>query len=531
MNEREELEALRRLAELEAKAAATIDQPIQKRPIGATGSWDEPLRARDIPAKALSNIPSSAANYASGIYQAVSNPLDTAKGILDAGAGGLRNVLPESVSTVVDRFDWNPQAAQRASNVASNVGDFYKQRYGSMEGFKNTLATDPVGAAADLSGILYVSGALTKAPMLKSAAAAVDPLNVAYKVTKPVVNATGKVAAEAIGGLGTHTGGESLRQAFRAGKQGGQTAKTFTDNMRGNVPFTDALEAAKANLDDMYMAKSAQYRQGMAQVSADKSVLSFGGIDKSLSDASKIARFKGQVKNTRAAEVIGKIAEEIDNWKKLDPVEFHTPEGIDALKQKIGGIIESIPYEEKTARLAAGKVYDSIKSEIVKQAPTYADVMKDYSSASGQLKEIERTFSLGNKASMDTAMRKLQSLTRNNANTNYGNRLDLMKELETKGGREVLPALAGQSLDSWTPRGLGSAVAGGLGLGGYALGGPGLAIPTLAIQSPRLMGEATYMLGKGAGLAEKPFNMLNKYNIPPGLLGNVLYQAGRLPIE
>lgn len=489
------------------------------------------LKAKDIPGKALENLPSSAANYAAGIYQAVTNPLDTAKNLWDAAAGGLRNALPEKVSTAVDRIDWNPQAAERATNAANNVGDFYRQRYGSMEGFKNTLATDPVGAAADLSGVLYGASALTKAPMLKSAAAAVDPLNVAYKVTKPVVNTTGKVVAEAIGGLGTHTGGESLRQAYKAGKQGGQTAKTFTDNMRGNVPFTDALEAAKANLNDMYRAKSAQYRQGMAKVSADKSVLSFDGIDKSLSDASNVARFKGQVKNTRAAEVIGKIADEIDNWKKLDPAEFHTPEGIDALKQKIGGIIESIPYEEKTARLAAGKVYDSIKSEIVKQAPTYSDVMKDYVSAIDQLKEIEKTFALGNKASMDTAMRKLQSLTRNNANTNYGNRLDLMKDLETKGGREVLPALAGQSLDTWTPRGLGGAIAGGLGLGGYALGGYGLAIPTLALQSPRLMGEATYMLGQGARLAEKPFNMLNQYNIQPGLLGNVLYQAGRLPIE
>ena len=164
------------------------------------------------------------------------------------------------------------------------------------------------------------------------------------------------------------------------------------------------------------------------------SVLSFDKIDKVYDDAVKIATFKEQVKNPRADEVLKKIKVEIDAWKKLNPSEYHTPEGMDALKQKIGGIVESLPFEEKTARLVSSKVRDSIKSEIVRQAPVYADVMKDYHQASNQIEEIERALSLGKKASIDTAMRKLQSLTRNNVNTNYGNRVNLAKQLEEQGG-------------------------------------------------------------------------------------------------
>jgi hypothetical protein len=236
-----------------------------------------------------------------------------------------------------------------------------------------------------------------------------------------------------------------------------------------------------------------------------------------------MATYKGQVKNTQAAKALQEISDEVNAWKGLNPSEFHTPEGLDALKQKIGGIVESIPFEQKTARTAASNVYNSIKSEITKQAPVYSKVMKGYSEATDQIKEIERALSLGGKASTDTAMRKLQSLMRNNVNTNYGNRLDLAKSLEQQGGNEILPALAGQSLSSWTPRGLGGAVAGGLGLGGYAVGGAPLAIPMLAGQSPRLMGETALILGqtgrKLSGLANPNLDAVTLQSLMYGGMG------------
>lgn len=319
---------------------------------------------------------------------------------------------------------------------------------------------------------------------------------IAPTVAARVLPAIGGKAADVVGGLGTHTGGESLRQAAKAGLKGGQTQATFAENMRGGAQMDDVLSTAKTNLQNMAAQRSAAYRQGMAQVSGDKTILDFQGIDDAINKSAGMATYKGQIKNTQAAKALQEISDEVNAWKNLPASEFHTPEGLDALKQKIGGIVESIPFEQKTARTAAGNVYNSIKSEITKQAPVYSKVMKGYSDASDQIKEIERALSLGGKASTDTAMRKLQSLMRNNVNTNYGNRLDLAKSLEQQGGNEILPALAGQSLSSWTPRGLGGAVAGGLGLGGYAVGGAPLAIPMLAAQSPRLMGETALKLGQ-----------------------------------
>jgi hypothetical protein len=151
--------------------------------------------------------------------------------------------------------------------------------------------------------------------------------------------------------------------------------------------------------------------------------------------------------------------------------------------------------------------------------------MKAYSDASEQIREISRTLSLGNKASTDTAMRKLQSLMRDNVQTNYGQRVKLAKELEKVGG-EFMPGLAGQSLSSLTPRGLQQITGGGLGALFALTGNIPQALAVGAMSSPRIMGELAYGVGRTArGLdiaaQQAPFA------VNPQLY-NLLYQSGQL---
>lgn len=144
-----------------------------------------------------------------------------------------------------------------------------------------------------------------------------------------------------------------------------------------------------------------------------------------------------------------------------------------------------------------------VGDQIRAQAPTYAKTMKDYEKASNLIREMEKTLSLNPKASIDTLLRKLQSVMRNNVSTNYGKRADLVKLLEESGAKNLLNKLAGQSLSSGTPRGLsrmigaaGTLATGGTGLA--ALGGlvnPLTLAPMVAgfaLQSPRLMGEVAH---------------------------------------
>lgn len=305
-------------------------------------------------------------------------------------------------------------------------------------------------------------------------------------------------AAKRILGATTGVGDEAISQAYQAGKTGGAQGKAFADALRGQSNMDDVLTAAKQNLQALGAQKQQAYRSGMANIKADQTVLSFDGINDAVKNAANMASFKGQAKNPQAAEAVSKVANTVDEWMRLNPAEYHTPEGLDALKHRVGAVLESIPFEQKTARTAVGDIYNSIKSEISKQAPEYSRVMRDYSEASELIGEIERSLSLGKKAAADTSMRKLQSLMRNNVNTSYGYRDQLARQLEQAGGQQLMPALAGQAMSEWTPRGIqratSAATGGGLALTGNIPAAAGMA----ALSSPRLVGEGAYLAGQAA---------------------------------
>jgi hypothetical protein len=321
----------------------------------------------------------------------------------------------------------------------------------------------------------------------------------ALPLVAPIAKGARSIARSVIGGT-TGVGDEAINQAYKAGKKGGTDARQFTSNLRGEAPIDEVLSMAKQNLQAIGQQRQQAYRSGMANIKADKSVLSFDGIDDAVSQAQTVGTFKGRAINDRAAQAVQQVADEVNEWKSLDPVEFHTPEGLDALKQRVGAVLEGLdPAKEGQARKAVGDVYNSIKTQIGKQAPEYSRVMRDYSEASDLIREIEGTLSLGQKARADTAMRKLQSLMRNNVNTSYGFRDDLAQQLQA-GGQDIMPALAGQAMSDWVPRGLQRATVGSGGAGLALTGNIPAAVGLAAVSSPRLVGESAYLAGQGAGL-------------------------------
>jgi len=502
--------------------------------VAANPKWAE------VPMQALKNAPGSVANLAKGVYETVRHPLDTAGNLIDVAAGGLQNILPESLVSAVNKIDPNAQAAEEARTKASAVGQFYKNRYGSEEGFRQAIAQDPAGVLADAATVLTGGGGLLrKAGQVSNisgleragqvagrAGVAIDPLANAVSVGGKVMDSAGRGVANVIGSLGTHTGGQTIQNAFRAGAKGGDTASDFAANLRGTAPMTDVLDQAKSALSNIYDNRSAAYKSGMANVRGDKTVLDLTPIKAELVATKNIGTFKGKIVNNDAVNVHQQITSLIDDWNASSPNAYHTPEGLDALKPGIGSIREATG-PRTPARVVADKMYNTVKNQIVAQAPTYAKTMKDYETASKLVKEIERAFSMGEKASIDTAMRKLQSLTRNNVSTNYGNRVNLAKELEAAGAGNLMTNLSGQALSSWTPRGLGGLVAGGSVVGGTLAGNPAV-IPLIAAQSPRLMGELSYGAGRLKGLVDKGVGGvtggLRGGGIDPAILANYLYQ-------
>jgi hypothetical protein len=150
------------------------------------------------------NIIPSGAAMIGGMYEAVTNPVETAKGLGLAAYGGARNLteatLPEGAFDVIKSVE-NPEVAKQAVDVANAIGGIYKQRYGSVNQLLDTIRTDPVGAAADLS-LVFSGGAAatTKLPVVSNA------LRTAARVADPIAEAAGRTvgAAARLGAAGVN---------------------------------------------------------------------------------------------------------------------------------------------------------------------------------------------------------------------------------------------------------------------------------------------------------------------------------------
>ena len=130
------------------------------------------LSMGDVGARAIQNIPRSAAQYGQGFYEMVTSPVKTAGSMLDIAAGGVNLALPEPVRNFMAKIDTDPAATQRAINAAKQFGGYMNQRLGSVEAIKRTIAEDPVGAVADLSMILSGGAGLARGAAAATARAA-----------------------------------------------------------------------------------------------------------------------------------------------------------------------------------------------------------------------------------------------------------------------------------------------------------------------------------------------------------------------
>lgn len=465
------------------------------------------MTGMQVAGEAISNFPSSAMKYGKELYEAVTNPIETAKSIGMVAAGGLKNITPEVVQRFITSIAKEPGQIDQAVQMANAVGGEYAKRYGTLEGFKQAVASDPVSVIGDLSLMMTGGGSVVgKVPGIAKAGQmtaqigrTIDPFNVVTSaVTKPAKLA-GLLASEGAG-FTTGAGGAAVREAAASGFTGGEKATAFLDQLRTNAPVENVVNTAKGALSEMRDQRNSMYRSGMVDIQGDKSVLSFNNIEKSLADADKYAYYKNALKNPEAAKALDEVSQVIDDWKSRPASEYHTPEGFDQLKQAVGGVLEK--YKPGTTEYrAVSEIYNSIKKDISAQAPTYAKVMKEYEMATKTLMDLESSLSLSNRANIDTSVRKLQSIMRNNANTNYGRRVEQARMLEGAGAETLMPQLAGQALSSWTPRslqGIGSAIT----AAGSAMSNPAY-LASLPLTMPRVVGETAYYAGKAAGAPQR----------------------------
>ena len=502
--------------------------------------------AADVPLTAISNILASALteaeNMAKGVSHMVQHPVDTAStfGRLALTANPLSPILNSVIPYLPEEMQAKVKPALEWINEPKNqMMQEYAQKYGGWENFKRTVAENPVSFLMDLTTpFTGGAGTATKATTLPGkVAGAVDKVGrFAAKASDPVglaasgVKLAGKGLTESLG-VTTGAGPAALKDAFDAGKIGGEQGKTFRRAIMEEMPAEEIVGIAQKGMQNIRDKMFNAYKSDKSVWEAQQGRLSFSPIDKAYTDLQN-SLFSNS--GTRAhsslplaeRKQIAKLGDVIDEWR-ADPA-AHTVEGLDTLKQRLRNEVNFKTDHDQVVRAAtqlSNSVLDTIKTLA---PPQYRKAMKEYTESSRLLDQLERSFSLGRDSAAHTAMSKLQSVMRNNASTQYGIRTKDMTNLETLGDVSLRPALAGSALNSWSPRGIGRGIMGagapaaaGLvlsGLNPLTLGGAALG---LASTSPRLVGSMYHGAGRMAGA---PGRLLDKL---PSQISEPLAATGR----
>ena len=223
---------------------------------------EEPARmtATQVAGSALMNLPGSLYQLGADVVGAALSPIETAKTVLDLGAGALQEALPESM---VQAIGEDPESRE----LARQVGQMYVDRYGSVEQAKRTFASDPAGFLGDVSTLFGVGGATVPGRVgasLSKAAAATEPTALAVKGASKIASKVGPVTASALG-VTTGVGDAPIREAFEAGREGGERGEMLTTQMRGQGDPLVVVDAAKQGLTQMRQRMMQRYRSQMQE--------------------------------------------------------------------------------------------------------------------------------------------------------------------------------------------------------------------------------------------------------------------------
>jgi hypothetical protein len=494
----------------------------------------------DSVAQAARNLPESGAQLVEGLTALPKDALLSA--LTGTRTGTIKTFTDLAMELGQGRLDGPTTKA---------FADAMKERYGSLDAIQRTGVKDPLGLLGDLSMIL--SGGGTAAARLPGVAGSfgkkvatagrvIDPLSggvAAVTEGLPALYQAGKDRIPGavqgvenlpsnVVGFPSNTGGAAIREAagsgFERGVTGAPTARSesFTEGMRRpgesaeSIVYTarDAIRGLRQAASNAYSTAMQQFGQNPVPLSIDVVRQRMSGIKPRNYDA--MLNAPKRPPDHVAWDQMNDTVEYYAQQAAADP-SLLEPMAMDQFKQdlyeigaKIGG-----QYDKSAANIAK-TAYNAVRQELVKHDPVYADIMRDYERAAVEARELEDTFSLGQARGkplkVDAAARKLQSILRNNAFTNYGMRArqgERLAELDPTG--TLMSATSGQMLSAPFARG----ITGGVAAGGLPLTAAGAlvnpmtllaTIPTLLASSPRLAGELTYGAGRVAGTGKRAFD-------------------------
>lgn len=329
------------------------------------------------------NFLPSAGKFVGDIYQSVSHPIDTAKGLGNIALGAAEKLIP---------------GEQGKEQYADAVGQFFKNRYGGLDKLKETIITDPVGFASDLGTVLSGGGAIaskigtasglgklaTAGKAISQVGNAIEPLSSATRAVGTAIDTA--TAGKKLAPFAKRVDTSALEAAARQGVElpASSLSKSnvvkMLETIGGRGLFGDKLnvklEKAISKMDDIANTT-------VDAIKADENLSSIGdNIVKSLEkykenyiaaknqlfseakiplitnmDVSKSISFLDEIINTEkgASKVLGKPTAELIFYKKLKeglsnkPTARQLDATINKLNQKANNFMDPISTGDKAS--------------------------------------------------------------------------------------------------------------------------------------------------------------------------------------
>jgi hypothetical protein len=434
--------------------------------------------------QAVQNLVPSAAGAVGSMWNAVTHPIQTLGAVGQLGTGLI------SQGEDIAGIPQDPNTRARSQAVVRAVEHHYATTYGSEQGFKSAVATDPASILLDASTFLDGAGAVADAANMTHLAGAlrmINPVNAAAKaVTLPVKAAITNPVTRTAQGLwsgvdpgmlriATTAGAETnpaLRDVFRtyAGGQGDPTL--YLQRVQG------AIGQVRNDFSQNYMAQ----RAGLAQTPVDLT-----NTYNALDTADQFLAKGGPEGFDRAKEAAGQARQIVDGLANSNDPAMRNIDNVDVLKRKIWDLNQSVGGNAE-AQNALGGIYNGVKADLVAADPEYANMMEQYQLGLKEVDNVTKTFGVGGRNPAATA-----AMTKGLRAIRTPGGSDLLDQIAAKD--PTIPyMLAGNAVAPWTAKGAQGWLEAALTLGATGIHSPWL-LPALAAQSPRLAGAMNYAAG------------------------------------
>jgi hypothetical protein len=477
--------------------------------------------------KVKAKYPTEYADF-TDVTETVSKPKKTAlqktSNVLDAVFGGQK--IGEAIGTQIAKaratdeekqyIDKGPTTSQIVGDVgrvALNfvpVGKISKGLGIAGKAIGLGKVAKPVANIATGAGIGYAGDVTTN--LAEGSSAPLTPgVGTAIGTGLSSIPYVGKALAKGgqeILGATTGTGAGTIKQFSKAITEGGEGAKVAREALRGANAPQDIVDEARTALGTIIKNRSDDYSSQLSKLKTKSNVIDHTPIiekfNKQLEDFGVFSNADGTPNFSRSPGLgryekdLQGLSETLKDWGTREG--DNTITGVDKLKQVIDdfriGSADSKKFDSFVTNLRSEAKNiirkDLTKNKDLKTLLTYDKMLGDFEKSTKDIREIQKALSLGDKASTDTAFRKLSTVLR----TNNEIRQKAVQEINEITGGTLIPKIAGQQLSELLPRGLARTV-GTLGAGAGVVGGVGI-LPMLklaATSSPRVVGELLNALG------------------------------------